>query len=134
MLGRMTANVAVAGAVMLAMSCSSSAPRTQVPASPTAAALHAQIGTWGLDLSARDPAVKPGDDFYRYANGHWLDTNHIPPDRTHWGSFDELEERSQEQLRSLIEALPAVAATIAPLLGPDTSVSFPMNGIPWCSK
>ncbi len=28
-------------------------------------------------------------------------------------------------------ALPAVAATIAPLLGPDTSVAFPMNGIPW---
>jgi 2-dehydropantoate 2-reductase len=28
-------------------------------------------------------------------------------------------------------ALPAVAATIAPLLGPDTAVAFPMNGIPW---
>jgi 2-dehydropantoate 2-reductase len=28
-------------------------------------------------------------------------------------------------------ALPAVAATIAPLLGPDTTVAFPMNGIPW---
>jgi 2-dehydropantoate 2-reductase len=28
-------------------------------------------------------------------------------------------------------ALPAVAATIAPLLRPDTAVAFPMNGIPW---
>ena len=28
-------------------------------------------------------------------------------------------------------ALPQVAATIAPLLGPDTSVAFVMNGIPW---
>jgi 2-dehydropantoate 2-reductase len=28
-------------------------------------------------------------------------------------------------------ALSSVAATIAPLLGPDTSVAFPMNGIPW---
>ena len=109
MLGRIAANVAAAGAVVLALGCSSAAPRTQAPASPVAAASHAQIGRWGLDLSARDPNVKPGDDFYRYANGHWLDTHHIPPDRTRWGSFDELEERSQEQVRTLIEALPAEA-------------------------
>jgi putative endopeptidase len=71
-----------------------------------AAAGHAQIGDFGIDLAARDLSVRPGDDFYRYADGHWLDTHHIPPDRTSWGSFAELQERTQEQLRDIIEALP----------------------------
>jgi putative endopeptidase len=75
-----------------------------VPAAATPR--HAQIGDFGIDLSARDPGVRPGDDFYRYANGRWLDTHQIPPDRTSWGSFAELQERTEAQLRELIEALP----------------------------
>jgi putative endopeptidase len=67
---------------------------------------HAQIGDFGIDLTARDLSVRPGDDFYRYANGHWLDTHQIPPDRTSWGSFAELQERTEAQLREIIEALP----------------------------
>jgi putative endopeptidase len=67
---------------------------------------HAQIGDFGIDLAARDLSVRPGDDFYRYANGHWLDTHQIPPDRTSWGSFAELQERTEVQLREIIEALP----------------------------
>jgi predicted metalloendopeptidase len=70
---------------------------------------HAQIGAWGLDLAARDIAVKPGDDFYRYADGLWIDAHQIPPDRTRWGSFDELDEHSQQQVRGIVEALPAEA-------------------------
>jgi hypothetical protein len=31
---------------------------------------QAQIGAWGLDLTERDTDVKPGDDFYQYADGH----------------------------------------------------------------
>jgi predicted metalloendopeptidase len=57
----------------------------------------------------RDIAVKPGDDFYRYADGHWLDTHQIPADRTRWSSFDELDERSQQQVLSIVQALPADA-------------------------
>jgi putative endopeptidase len=77
-------------------------------AEPTPAR-HAQIGDFGIDLTARDLSVRPGDDFYRYADGHWLDTHHIPPDRTSWGSFAELQERTEAQLRGIIEALPAGA-------------------------
>ncbi|HYL01458.1 MAG TPA: M13 family metallopeptidase [Steroidobacteraceae bacterium] len=69
----------------------------------------AQIAPWGLDLTARDPAVRPGDDFYRYADGHWLATQQIPPDQKAWGSFEILEERAQHQVRGIIEALPADA-------------------------
>jgi putative endopeptidase len=67
---------------------------------------HAQIGSFGLDLSGGDPSVKPGDDFARYANGHWLDTAQIPPDRASWGSFAMLRERSLQQVREILEALP----------------------------
>ncbi|HEY0767993.1 MAG TPA: hypothetical protein VGD47_08540, partial [Steroidobacteraceae bacterium] len=96
----------LAAAVALA-GCSHSPPRA--PASAPPAAAHAQIGVWGLDLTARDTAVRPGDDFYRYADGLWIDAHHIPPDRTRWGSFDELDERSQQQLHGIVEALPAHA-------------------------
>ena len=30
------------------------------------------FGTWGYDLTARDPPVKPGTDFYLHAVGNWL--------------------------------------------------------------
>jgi putative endopeptidase len=70
---------------------------------------QAQIGAFGLDLSTHDPAVRPGDDFFRYANGHWLDTHEIPADRTRWGASDALVEDAQQKVRALIEALPAGA-------------------------
>jgi predicted metalloendopeptidase len=70
---------------------------------------HAQIGAFGLDASGGDPSVKPGDDFERYANGHWDDTAQIPPDRASWGSFALLRERSLQQLREILEGLPAQA-------------------------
>jgi putative endopeptidase len=67
----------------------------------------AQVGAFGIDLSAQETSVKPGDDFYRYANGHWLATEQIPPDRTRWGIFDELREQSETAVRSVIEAAAA---------------------------
>jgi putative endopeptidase len=79
------------------------------PLAPADNAPLAQIAPWGLDLTDRDTAVRPGDDFYRYADGHWVDTHHIPPDRTRWGSFEELEELSEQRVRTIIEALPAAA-------------------------
>jgi len=65
----------------------------------------AEIGSWGVDLANIDPTVKPGNDFYRYANGQWLDSYELPPDRSMFGSFVALQERSQERVRELVEAL-----------------------------
>ena len=48
---------------------------------PSAASRYAP---WGVDLSARDPAIKPGDDFWRYANNTWFQHNPIPADRAAW--------------------------------------------------
>src|SRR5690242_1819561 len=69
----------------------------------------AQYGAFGLDLTTQDRTVKPGNDFFRYADGHWLDTNTIPADRSSWGVFAELDERARADLRQIIEAIPADA-------------------------
>ncbi len=39
----------------------------------------------GLDVAGMDRAVKPGDNFFTYANGGWDKTTEIPADRSNWG-------------------------------------------------
>ena len=65
----------------------------------------AELGEWGVDLSAMKPSVEPGDDFFRHANGSWLETFEIPPDKTSYGSFLVLRDRSEERVRTIIEDL-----------------------------
>ena len=80
--------------------------KTEAAAATDSTAGRAQIGAWGLDLTSNDRTVKPGDDFYRYADGKWLDATQIPPDRTSWGSFVELADRAEHQIRAIAESLP----------------------------
>ena len=63
----------------------------------------AAIGAYGLDLTAGDASVQPGDDFFRYCNGRWLDTTEIPSDRTSWGTFAILDDKSERDQRVIIE-------------------------------
>ena len=48
---------------------------------PAATAAKPQYGAWGLDTAGMDRAVKPGDDFFQYANGTWLAHTQIPADK-----------------------------------------------------
>ncbi len=66
---------------------------------------HPEIGTWGFDLGGMDRAVKPGDDFFRYANGKWYDKAVIPADRSTIGSFSSLNIRSEDELRGILQDL-----------------------------
>jgi putative endopeptidase len=75
-------------------------PVSTQPADP---AHKAAIGAFGLDLSAGNSAVKPGDDFFAYASGNWYDHFEIPPDRTSFGAFNQLDELSKQRVRELIE-------------------------------
>ncbi|MDP4292057.1 MAG: M13 family metallopeptidase, partial [Bacteroidota bacterium] len=50
-----------------------------------------------------DTSVKPGDDFYQYANGGWLKSNPIPADKSRFGAFEELDEENMLQLRGIME-------------------------------
>jgi putative endopeptidase len=62
----------------------------------------AAIGAWGVDLSGGDAAVKPGDDYFRFTAGKWYDATTIPSDRAATGTFYDLRERTQDQLKALI--------------------------------
>ena len=76
-------------------------PAWPAVAEDATAPLH--YGTWGIDLTARDLSVKPGVDFYRYANGNWLKRTEIPADRADYDSFSKLSERAKAEIRKLIE-------------------------------
>ncbi len=66
-----------------------------------------RYGTWGFDLSGMDTSVKPGDDFYKFANGNWDARTVIPADRVRYGNFDKLAELSEARTKAIIEAAAA---------------------------
>jgi putative endopeptidase len=57
----------------------------------------------GLVLADLDPSVDPGVDFYRFANGGWLDRNPVPADEALWGVFSEVKQRNEDVLRRVLE-------------------------------
>src|SRR5262245_50579735 len=56
-----------------------------------------------IDPANMDPSVKPGDDFYRYANGKWIEKNPVPASEARWGAFSELQERNSQILYDICE-------------------------------
>jgi predicted metalloendopeptidase len=61
----------------------------------------------GLDVAGMDTTVRPGDDFYRYANGTWERTTEIPSDRSSVTSFAITDRRAREQLTTIITGVVA---------------------------
>jgi Predicted metalloendopeptidase len=69
------------------------------------------IGTeLGISKAAMDTSVKPGDDFYAYANGNWQKTTEIPADRSSTGAFYaafvETEKRNRELVDAIVKGTP----------------------------
>jgi putative endopeptidase len=94
------------------------------PAKPAAVveAPKAVLGEFGIDLTNRDEAVKPGDDFFRYANGKWLATAKIPDDKGRYGSFDELRDKSDAAVKAIIDGF----ATTPPAAGTNVAKAADM--------
>ncbi len=63
-----------------------------------------------LDPANLDRSVKPGDDFYHFANGTWLKNNPIPADQTRWGSFQTLDERNKAAVHAILDECAAAVA------------------------
>jgi len=90
------------------------------PSAPSLAqpAQQPQFGPWGFDLSGIDPKAKPGDGFYDYANGTWDARTEIPPDKARFGMFDVLRDKSDEQLRAIVEDAAKEATMAGPAADP----------------
>ncbi len=91
----------------LVLGCALAGAAALVPAAP----LAAQRAAPGLDAAGMDTTVRPGDDFYRYANGGWERRTPIPPDRSSFGAFNVAGERADTQLTAIVHEAAAAHAT-----------------------
>jgi endothelin-converting enzyme/putative endopeptidase len=66
-----------------------------------------RYGTWGVATEDMDRSVKPGDDFFAYAEGTWLKTHPIPADKTGAGYNYELPDEIEQQVRTMVEQVAA---------------------------
>jgi len=73
-------------------------------AAPGRALAAAAGGPSGIDLGAMDRRVRPGDDFFRYALGNWLDHVQIPADQTEVGIDADTAAKVLQQLKDIVEA------------------------------
>ncbi len=69
----------------------------------TAASAAPQYGTFGVDTGGMDRGVKPGDDFWAFANGGWDKATPIPDDRASYGIWTTLDDLSRQRTRTIIE-------------------------------
>lgn len=92
--------------LLLAVACTPEPPPvTPPPPAPTAVASAAPAvpaGVPGIDTAGMDPSVKPGDDFFHYANGAWLKVTEIPADRSGWGSGAIVADWTAKRVADLI--------------------------------
>jgi putative endopeptidase len=62
-----------------------------------------ELGSFGIELDARNLDVKPGDDFFMHASGTWYDNFEMPSDKTRYGAFSVLADRSEDRVKQIID-------------------------------
>lgn len=85
----------VAGLLLLGISGLALA-QTATPPKP-------KYGPWGVDYASMDKGVTPGDDFFRYAEGTWLKTAPIAPDKARAGYNYDMPDEAEAEVRKLVE-------------------------------
>jgi putative endopeptidase len=85
--------------------------------SAAAVACVAAAPDWGFDRSGQDLSVRPGDDFYQFANGTYVKQLVIPSDQSRYGAFNILRNRSESRTKSILEQAATAAAAV-----PDTAI------------
>ncbi len=74
--------------------------------------LQPSYGAWGFDATGAEMSVKPGDDFFTYANGTWIKRTKIPADKTSYGAFDTLADLSEARVHTIAEQAAAGHHTV----------------------
>jgi putative endopeptidase len=67
------------------------------------AAAPASEAYWGFDTSNLDKTCKPCDDFFQFAMGGWMKSNPIPAEYSSWGTFTQLADKNQQNLRMVLD-------------------------------
>ena len=105
--------MACAASAVLVFAAGAAAAQSSPPIVEIPAATQAEIGEFGFDQAGMDTSIAAGADFNRFANGTYLRNTPIPGDKTSFGVFDMLYDRSQDNLKALIEES-AAAPTSSP--------------------
>ena len=79
------------------------AASTALAALPAAAQVAPKYGSWGVDYATMDKSVKPGDDFFRFAEGSWLRNTVIAPDKSRAGYNYDLPDQTELEVRKMVE-------------------------------
>ncbi|NNC38445.1 MAG: M13 family metallopeptidase [Hyphomonadaceae bacterium] len=64
-----------------------------------------ELGSFGVDIAGMDTSVKPGDNFFKYVSGTWMKNTEIPADKSNYGAFTKLADRSEEQVKAIIQEM-----------------------------
>jgi putative endopeptidase len=98
-------------AVLAGLTAMAAAPAAPAAGPTTKAAV---TDNSGIDLAGMDHSVKPGDDFFSYANGTWVKHTQVPADRSSTGPTQDLEElteqRTADLIRNMAETHPAAGS------------------------
>ena len=82
-----------------------------------------QYGSWGFDQAGADMSVRPGDNFFRYANGTWLDRTPIPADKPAVSLRLAMTDLTEQRLHAIMESA-ATHATDQPATLQDKVGAF----------
>jgi len=87
--------------ILLAVAAGSNTPAAG-QSSTNLSAAPPRVPAFSLDYM--DRSVNPGADFYHFADGQWLKSNPVPPDKSRWAAFTELAERNWYLIHGLLES------------------------------
>jgi endothelin-converting enzyme/putative endopeptidase len=106
---------ALCSSLLLVTSCSNDIQNNDTRSSDSLNSTSAPLLS-GIDKQNMDISIRPQDNFYRYINGGWLKNTTIPADKTSIGSFYDLRDEADDNVKRIIEEL---AATPNLVLGSD---------------
>jgi putative endopeptidase len=87
-------------------------------------AMQSMYGRWGFDLEGMNLAIRPGDSFYRYANGTYLDKLVIPPERSVYTAGSALTDAVLANVRAMLEDPAQRESGVGSRLAADYYASF----------
>ncbi|HRF82929.1 MAG TPA: M13 family metallopeptidase [Pseudoxanthomonas sp.] len=99
--------LAVAVAAALSACGKTESPATAAHTAPKFDLSKVDVPSAAFKVADLDPSASACDDLNAYVNSKWLAANPVPGDRTSWGSFEVLGERSQQIQRAIVEQLAA---------------------------